>query len=116
MRPLELGTVFFLLLPVAFIISLIVITLSWVAYRPFLASPFLAIVADNNKSLFWGLTLCLFFHLSAVAGFVYYRIRNRQHQLSSASVVPEADVITYTEGEEHDLELQPIFRVQERVA
>jgi hypothetical protein len=94
-RPLELlGVPAWMLLPVAFIISLTVIALSWVAYRPFLAGPFLAIVA----------------------GFIYYRIRNRQHQLSSASVAAEADALTYTELEEHDLELQPTFKFQERIA
>jgi flagellar biosynthesis component FlhA len=77
---------------VALIISLTVIALSWVAYRPFLSGP------------------CL----SAMAGFVYYRIRNRQHQPSSAAVVAQAYAITDTDTEEHDLELQPTFKVQER--
>jgi hypothetical protein len=69
-----------ILVPIALIISLTVIALSWVAYRPFLAGSFLL----------------------AVAGLVYYRIRNKR---SGTPVVAQAYVIG--EMEEHDMELQP---------
>jgi hypothetical protein len=74
-----------ILFPISLIISLTVIALSWVVYRPFLAGSFLL----------------------SVAGLVYYRTtRNKR----GGTVLAQAYVVG--DMEEHDLELQPQMELQ----